>query len=134
MFDNYDDKNKIYQVKDSTGNVAVITAQQLYEFYIFDRHEIKEDFVDVKAALDSGQTVYGQHFDFDFVTGTHKYLGALVITRTKDSIDCPVFYSPNKAGSNVTSSVCDHKDKYVNSAGGKLFYFCRSCRQDLGDV
>lgn len=29
---------------------------------------------------------------------------------------------------------CDHKDRYINEAGGKKFYVCPDCKADLGDA
>ena len=35
---------------------------------------------------------------------------------------------------NKTINSCQHTNKYINSAGGTAFWFCRDCKEDLGDV
>ena len=129
MFDTYDTYEKKYRISyTSTGNTNELTTQELYEFYIFNTHNIYDSFEDVLKRLDAGDTVLGDDNEFDFTMGCEVYNGQVKITKA-----VPKGLKINELPPPVPKC-CDHRDKYINSAGGTRFWFCRSCLKDLGDV
>jgi hypothetical protein len=129
MFDTYDSYEKKYRITyTSTGRTNELTTQELYEFYIFNTHNIYDSFEDVLKRLDAGDTVLGDDNEFDFTIGTEVYNGQLKITKS-----IPKGLKMNTLPPPVPNS-CDHRDKYINSAGGVRFYVCPKCKRDLGDA
>lgn len=129
MFDSYDTTDKKYRITYTyNGNSNEVTTQELYEFYIFNTHNIYDSFEDILKRLDAGDTVVGDDNEFDFDIGSTVYQGQIKITR-----NVPKGLKMSHVPPPVPK-YCDHKDKYINSAGGKNFWFCRKCKQDLGDA
>lgn len=128
MFDSYDDTEKAYEVIFSDKTVVHYTAQQLYEFFIFNDLNIDEDFSDIKKRLDSGFAVIGDHQEYDWQMAVNVYKGKLSITR----------YIPPKIPNSWTkqekSTDCAHDGKYINQAGGVRFWVCPKCKKDLGNA
>ena len=129
MFDNYDNYEKKYKIKHTcNGTIRELTTQELYEFYIFHTHNINEDFTAILKRLDSGDTVLGDDIEFDFTMGNDIYKGQIKITKF-----IPHGLKINELPPPVPK-YCSHKNKYINTAGGKKFYVCPNCKADLGDV
>jgi hypothetical protein len=129
MFDTYDTVEKKYKVVYSaSGYTNELTTQELYDFYIFNTHNIFDSFEDIIKQLDNGDTIIGDDNEFDWDMGANVYQGKVKITKNVFK-GMKVNHLPPPV-----PKTCDHKDKYINRAGGVRFYFCPSCRKDLGDV
>lgn len=128
MLDLYDDEHQVYKLKYSSNGISEFkTAQELYEFFMLEEHKLLCTFNELKKKLDNGDTVYAEDWKYNWGSGTHEYEGAIVLSN-------PTSKGIAVAKPTSTSGYCDHKDKYVNSAGGIRFWFCRSCRRDIGDA
>ena len=67
MFDTYDNLEKKYRVFYTfSGSASEMTTQELYEFYIFNTHNIYDSFEDVKKELEAGGTIICDDNDFDW--------------------------------------------------------------------
>lgn len=129
MFETFDTVEKKYRVVySSTGYVVDLTTQELYDFYIFNTHNIFDSFEDILKQLDDGNTVLGDDNEFDWDMGSNVYQGKVKITKYMFK-----GMKMNHLPPPVPKS-CDHKGKYVNSAGGVKFWYCPSCKKDLGDA
>jgi len=129
MFDMYDNLEKKYKVYyTSNNNTSELTTQELYEFYIFNTHNIYESFEDVLKKLDAGYTVIGDDNDFDWTLGSNVYQGQVKISKILFRGISPSHIPP------PIPKGCDHKGAYINSAGGIKFYVCPKCKADLGDA
>ena len=128
MLNTYDDEDEVYKLKYSSNGVSEFkTAQELYEFFMLEEHKILSTFSELLKKLDSGNTVYAEEWAYNWHSSTHEYEGAIVISKPSATKNSPPPV-PTQAG------YCNHKDKYVNSAGGTKFWFCPQCRKDLGDA
>lgn len=128
MFNNYDDKEKTYEVTYSDKTTAKFTAQELYEFFIFTETNIGGDFDDLKRRLDSGYAVIGDHLEWDWGLGCSNYKGKLSITR------CAPPKIPTEFKKESGNFECKHEGKYINQAGNSRFWVCPKCKKDLGDA
>lgn len=126
MFDSYDNYEKAYEIIYPDKTTVKFTTQELYEFFIFTDTSIGGDFTDLKKRLDSGYAVTGDHMEWDWNFSTNNYKGRLIITR----ITPPKIPSQTKN----KNEGCDHKNKYINQAGGSSFWVCPQCKKDLGDA
>ena len=127
MFDMHDDEDKVYKLKYSeSGDIDTITAQSLYEFFMLEEHKITGTFNELKNRLDNGETVYAQQWAWDWNSSTHAYKGAIVLSKIGVN---PLLKKPG-----IKTTGCRHTNKYVNSAGGTRFWFCRDCKKDLGNA
>lgn len=126
MFDMYDDNEAFYKLKySSNGVIDYLTTQALYEFFMLEEHKLLCTFSELLKQLDRGDIVYAEQWTFNWHSSTNDYEGAIVITRPDATKVAAV---PSVIGG------CLHKDKYVNNAGGTKFWYCRSCKKDLGDA
>lgn len=137
MFDTYDNIDKIYEVRYADGTVDNFTTQELYEMYVF-RDIGVTDFYSLKNRVDSGEAVEAYDQDFDWGLGRVVSKGKMIIKKT-EKIEYWHTYNHNVTSGNdsrvsIAHLGCDHKDKYVNFAGGKKFYVCPKCKADLGDA
>ena len=129
MFDTYDNLEKKYKVYyTASGNSNEFTTQELYEFYIFNTHNIYDSFEDIIKRLDAGDTIIGDDNDFDWTLGSNVYQGQVKITKL-----APKGMRISQVPPPIPTG-CDHKGKYINTAGGIKFYVCPKCKADLGDV
>ena len=129
MFDNYDTIEKKYRVNYvSSGYVNELTTQELYDFYYFQSHNMTDSFEDIIKQLDAGNTVIGDDNDFDWDMGCNIYQGIIKISKIEFK-GMKVNHLPPPI-----PKTCDHKDKYVNTAGGIKFWVCKLCKKDLGDA
>jgi hypothetical protein len=127
MFDTWDDIEKLYNVLISTGEARHLTTQELYEYFLFNDTGIKGEFVDLKVRLDKGESVAGDFYEWDWSLGTNAYRGRITITRSNKT-------NMSQHKSNTGKLKCDHRNKYINEAGGTKFWFCKDCKSDLGDA
>jgi len=128
MFEDFDNKQKRYEITYPNNTTIKVTTQELYEFYIFQVDDFDGDFSDLKFKLDSGHTITVSHNEFDFGLGAPVYKGKLSITR---------FHVPSPVHStNATQAACDHKNKYIvqHFNGGVKYWVCPVCKADLGDA
>jgi hypothetical protein len=130
MFDTFamhDDYVKKYKVKFSEGNTEEFTKQGLYEFFILTEHDINMSFEELVRNLET-DNIYGKDMEYDWNSSCHIYKGAIVISKIDRLPSGTQFVPP------PIPTTCQHKDKYVNQAGGVKFYVCRTCKADLGDA
>lgn len=128
MFNAYDDKEKTYEIIYPNNNSAKFTTQELYEFFMFNEHNISGDFEDLKTKLDKGITVTGDHNEWDWGMGCNNYKGKLTVTR------CVPPTIPTSKKIETKTLGCTHEGKYINQAGGTKFWVCPKCKKDLGDA
>lgn len=118
MYINYDDEEKVYQFTDQNGKTGFKTKQELYEFHLFNEHELPQ-FDTVVADLDSGKTVSTDVFTYGF-SFHRKTLGRVTIRKVPKS--------------NILSQSCKHEDKYINQVFTTKFWYCPKCKSDLGNA
>lgn len=130
MFDSFlDDTEVKYEIILSDKTVIKCTTSKLYDFYIFNEHNIPLDFQQLTSQLDAGYAITGDDTDFDFSSCSYVYKGKLILSKhhSKDQIKTAV--------TNIkVSNECKHEKKYINQAGGIRFWVCPVCKKDLGNV
>jgi hypothetical protein len=128
MFNSYENNTDKYIITDSSGSEADVTTQELYEFYIFNQHDITDSFEDIIRRLNSGLNVTGNDYEFDWDLGTTVWKGKLTI-KAKNLLPSGMTPAPK-----TSSTKCRHLKKYINSAGASKFWVCPDCKEDLGDA
>lgn len=129
MFETFDTIEKKYRVVySSTGYIVDLTTQELYDFYIFNTHNIFDSFEDILKQLEDGNTVFGDDNEFDWDMGSNIYQGRVQIKKIMFN-GMKINHLPPPV-----PKTCDHKDKYINTAGFSKFWVCPTCKKDLGDV
>jgi hypothetical protein len=128
MFNSYDTSTKKYIITDSTGWTTEVTTQELYEFYIFSDHGIRDSFEDTLKVLDAGLSVTGDDCEFDWTLGTPVRKGSLQI-KAKLHTAKPSPDVPKKNGTK-----CKHTKKYVAKFTTFQYWYCPDCKEDLGDA
>lgn len=125
MFSTWDDEVKTYNLEFSNGTIKQLTAQELYEYFIFHDIGIIGEFVDFKQRLDKGELVTGEDVQWDWGVGASIYKGLLKISKIGSTKAKP--FHKEIIG-------CKHNNKYINEAGGVRFWVCPQCKADLGDA
>jgi hypothetical protein len=125
MFSTWDDEVKVYNIEFSDGTIKQLTTQELYEYFLFHDIGIKGEFVDFKHRLDEGELVNAEDVQWDWGVGASIYKGLLKISKIRDIKSKPFHKETNR---------CNHKNKYINEAGGTRFWVCPQCKADLGDA
>lgn len=128
MFNTYDDSENSYEIIYPDKTEKKLTAQQLYEFFIFNDTNIGGDFDDLKKKLDSGLSVTGDHMEWDWTSWSPTYKGKLIISRRLPPKLPPQFKK------DASKNECRHENKYVNHIGSTRFWVCPKCKKDLGDA
>lgn len=129
MFETFDTIEKKYRViYSSTGYITDLTTQELYDFYIFNTHNIFDSFEDILKQLEDGNTVFGDDNEFDWDMGSNIYQGKVQIKKIMLK-GMKINHLPPPV-----PKTCDHKDKYINTAGISKFWVCPTCKKDLGDA
>ena len=126
MFNQYNNVEKDYEIEFCDKTIKEFTAQQLYEFYLFNVPDLALNFDDVKSKLDNGEKFVTGDYDWDWTIPSYK--GEMTIRKKLNK----VFVA--KTNTKSTSSECDHKNKYINQAGTVKFWVCPACKKDLGDA
>lgn len=57
-----------------------------------------------------------------------RYVGDIIVSLVEKDLYPKIEIKETK------TSYCNHSNKYKNHAGGTLFWYCPSCKNDLGDV
>jgi hypothetical protein len=127
MFNNYDTSTKKYIITDSSGWTTEVTTQELYEFYIFSDHNIRDSFEDTIKILDAGLSVTGDDCEFDWTLGTSIRKGNLTIKAKLENLK-PSLSSTKK------DTKCRHTKKYVAIFTTFRYWYCPDCKEDLGDA
>lgn len=125
MIENYNDIEKEYEVIYSDNSSRKYTTQELHDFFIFTDTDFDGDFSDFKWKLDAGMTISVDYYDWDWSWGTASPKGKLKIKKLTTA---------ETSESNPKSSECKHEEKYINQAGGILFWVCPFCKKDLGNA
>lgn len=129
MFEMYDDRDFKYEITFSDNETKKLTENNLYEFYIFNDHNIDMSFEQILSELEKGFTLVGDDQYFDFALGTHLYKGRLTIKKCR-----PDNKIQNNSIEKLVTAECQHQNKYINHAGGIRFWVCPVCKKDLGNV
>ena len=114
-------KNPIYFLNTNDGWKGNLAFDEFQMWYFIENPQADmETFYNVLEKLESGKIVHlndnqsVQKSGNNNITYTHKDSGKLP--------DLP------------KNTKCLHTNKYINSAGGVKFYYCKDCKTDLGDV
>lgn len=128
MFNSYDNSIEKYTVIDSSGIETDLTTQELYEYYIFNHHNITDSFEDIIKRLQNGMSVEGDDHEFDWDLGTTVWKGRITL-KAKNALPKGATLAPT-----TSTTKCKHTKKYINSAGTSKFWVCPDCKEDLGDA
>lgn len=127
-FDLYDTVNKDYKIIFSNGKEDTFTKQDLWEWFLLSEHGILIDFDTMLNRLDKELEFTASHYEYDWSLSTNIYKGKLIIKKINQEVKVS---TPTKS---ETFNTCKHNNKYINEAGGIKFWFCKDCKEDLGDV
>lgn len=128
MFNSYDSSTKKYIIIDSSGSKAELTTQELYEYYIFNDHGIRDSFEDVIKRLDTGLPVTGDDCEWDWSLGTSIRRGTLTIRAKMETL------KSSTSSSKKETKKCNHSKKYVAVFTTFRYWYCPDCKEDLGDA
>lgn len=128
MFETYDDSDPCYELIYPDGRKVNKTMQALAEFYVFSEHKLTYTFDEFIDRLEKGYVVSAEDNSYDYGAQSYVYHGNILINKIKKTKANPSTPPDHR------HLTCDHKDKYVNSAGGVKFWVCPRCKSDLGSV
>jgi len=128
-----------FKIGDKVTIISTVTGENIYG-------NLDQDLLDTDAVVitcpDLGGEVYIKDFKDDFWWVSNNQIKLTKDVYKDEKANDSARFAKIELGSfggyvnaePPSIPECNHEDKYINSAGGTRFWYCRKCGSDLGDV